>query len=336
MAELERRGYPCGWAPTDDPRAAVVELRADAVILPRLAWPAADHPRLLRRRDALRARGGALIYEVDDDIFSGAITARILETGSDGRTPAELEAQRRDRIAALRLADGVTVSTQRLATVVRRFTDAPVHVVPNAIDLRWWARVLRSAPPARRHAGVTIGWAGGRRPDRDAEAMAVAWGRVARRHPEARFRVAGWPLASIVAAVQADRLTVEPWRPLEAYPLAYAGLDIGCCPLDGDPFSRSKSPIKLWEYTAAGAAVVASPTVYGSYIEHGEDGLIAETADAWEEAIERLIAAPDLRRHLYRNQRRRMAEHHALETQALRWPEAWAAIVRHARKERAA
>ena len=47
-------------------------------------------------------------------------------------------------------------------------------VVPNAIDVPWFRRVLRGAQ--RRTDGMTIGWAGGIRPDRDLAEMAQAWG----------------------------------------------------------------------------------------------------------------------------------------------------------------
>jgi len=70
---------------------------------------------------------------------------------------------------------------------VREFTDKPVVVVPNAIDIAWWRRVQRLGHKIT--PGLTIGWTGGSRPDRDIEQMVVAWGRIAARFPEVHFLV---------------------------------------------------------------------------------------------------------------------------------------------------
>jgi hypothetical protein len=48
-------------------------------------------------------------------------------------------------------------------------------------------------------------------------------------------------------------------------PLAHM-VDIGCCAVADTPFSRAKTPIKAWEYAAAGAAVVATPALYGGCV----------------------------------------------------------------------
>jgi glycosyltransferase involved in cell wall biosynthesis len=104
-------------------------------------------------------------------------------------------------------------------------------------------------------------------------------------------------------------------------------IDIGICSVAPALFNTAKTPIKLWEYTAAGAACVVSPTLYGPYVTDGEDALVAETADEWEIQLARLIEQPDLRRQLRRAQRRRLACDHSLERNWQQWPNAWSRLL---------
>lgn len=236
----------------------------------------------------LRAAGAlAVIADMDDDTVSPAYLRWLNASGG-------LDLVKRERLVTEQEAwrhvvasvDAMTVSTEPLAEVVRRYTDAPVHVVPNAIDVDWFRE--RLAPRPEWADLLTIGWAGGRRPDADLEPMAVAWGRIARRYPDVRFVVAGWQPDVIYREVEdIDRIIRVPWQALETYPTAYQ-VDIGCCPLADTPFNRCKSPIKAWEYALAGAVVIASPTVYGPFIDHRDEGcrgFLATSADDWEREI---------------------------------------------------
>jgi glycosyltransferase involved in cell wall biosynthesis len=343
FAELQRQGYGrrpgfaqsgAEWVWKDDQRLeSLVDVIASwyqAVLLPRLSW--ADHRIGARFINALHRAGLAVIYEVDDDLFSPEISKRIQRTMEPDLTLEELERKRLDRLAALRLCDGVTVSSPRLATVIRSLYDGPVVVVENAIDTRWFRAVVKHAK--REVPGLTIGWAGGARPDSDLAPMAEAWGRVAAARPEVTFVVAGFQPDIIGEYVSPERVKRLAWLPVEAYPLNLAQLDIACCAVADEPFSRCKTPIKAWESTLAGSAVVATPTLYGRTIEHGVDGLLAETADEWETALLALVDDPAYRRQLRKAQRRRIAERHSLERNAWKWPSAWAQIVTAYRENR--
>jgi glycosyltransferase involved in cell wall biosynthesis len=326
VAELQRQGAPMGaaaWTWKDSPELGSLMLRYDAVVLARLSWAASDRGYGLRWVGALKLAGKRVWYEVDDDLFSGWITHQQVRGGTHkGKSVEELEAERLGRIFALRLCDGVLVTTQRLATVVRQYTDAPVAVVPNAIDWRWARAVLRGAGP-RDVPPVTVGWAGGARPDADTAEMAWAWGELARRRPDVRFVVQGHQPRPVYAAVPRERITAIGWLPLEHYLVGLRNVDVACCPLADKPFNRTKTPIKSWEASAAGSAVVASPTVYRQTITHGEDGYLCATGEEWLAALERLVDDAQERRRLAGNLRRRVATEHSLEANAWRWPAAW-------------
>jgi glycosyltransferase involved in cell wall biosynthesis len=303
---------------------------AQLVVLHRSAWAVGDWARAIAYRDFIHDQGKVLGYETDDDLYSEDVVERIRSTGDaelNARSDRQLEDERQARIFALRLADGVTVSTEALAAVCRRFTEAPVLVVPNAIDLVRFRTAIANHSKRTADSPLTIGWAGGNRPDSDAEKVAVAWGRIARRFPQVRFLVGGFPLKSLMEAVPADRLAYIEKLPLGQYPAIFSEIDIGCCPLEPSTFNASKSPIKAMELAAAGAAVVASPTVYDDFIRDNHDGLIANHPDEWEWALAQMIEHPGRRQMFATRLLARVEAAHSLAGTVTRWPAAWARIV---------
>ncbi|HEX5164239.1 MAG TPA: glycosyltransferase, partial [Thermomicrobiales bacterium] len=256
-------------------------------------------------------------------------THRRVELGwTEGKTFEQLEAERFERIWAMQQCDGVTVSTQRLATIVRSYTSKPVIVAPNAIDLPWFRGIVSATK--RNIPGLTIGWAGGRRHDRDVEQMAEAWGRIARRYPEVTFVVQGWHPPVIAQHVPDDRLVTLPWLPLESYPQGLAQIDIACASVANTAFNRAKSQIKVYESAAAGAAVVAS-SFYAGTVENNLSGFIAETVDEWESGLAALVARPSLRRLMQGRLLKTVEKRHSLAGNLWRWPSAWQQIAESAR-----
>lgn len=327
---LEQRGYRCGWDFKDARGVGEIAPAFDVVVMPRLAWGPGQRQLADRWFSALHRAGKTVIYDADDDLFHEEIDRRAAAFGwAPGGGDDEAAALRAERVWALQQCDGATVSTPRLATVVRELTDRPVIIVPNAIDVPWFRSVIRAQ--GRQIRATTIGWAGGQRPDDDVAPMAEAWGRVAHRCPDVVFIVGGYVPPIIREHVPADRLVIIPWLPLERYPAGLADVDVACCSVADTPFNRCKSPIKAIEAAVAGAAVVATPTVYGKLVEHGTTAYLAETADEWESALVELVERPALRAMIARRLLRVVERRHALAVNLWRWPAAWATIRADAR-----
>jgi glycosyltransferase involved in cell wall biosynthesis len=333
ITALEASGYRCGWDQHRNRLAEALLPAFDGVILPRMSWKA-EYRRLADGWiSRLKADGKLVVFDADDDVFTRAYIAHERAVyPDDPRTVEQLAAERDDRIWTLGQCDGVTVSTQRLATIVRSFTDRPVIVVPNALDVPWFRSVFRAA--TRQISGVTIGWAGGRRPDDDLAAMAEAWGRIAERYPAVTFVVAGYQPAVIARCVPSERLVRLPWLPLEQYPAGLAEIDIACCSVADTPFNRAKSPIKAYEAAIAGAAVVATPTVYGALLEHRRTGYLAETVDQWTDALAVLVEQHATRRMIARRLLHHVERSCSLRANLWRWPSAWQTIQDDARARR--
>ena len=100
--------------------------------------------------------------------------------------------------------------------------------------------------------------------------------------------------------------------------------DIAIAPLADTPFRRCKSDIKFLDYAAIGAAAVLSDVgPYPATVRHGETGwLVENTSAAWVDALERLIADAELRRHLAEGARRYLFDERVLARRAGDWPAA--------------
>lgn len=301
-------------------------LAGRVVVLPRVIVQDDDPAASVSFVERIRSAGAlAVVFEIDDDEISDAADAHHRAMG--GVSEADLARLARERgwirnmIGAV---DAVTVSTEPLAEVARRYTDRPVYVIPNAIDADWFRSRLPARAPWSEH--LTIGWAGYRRPEADLEPMAVAWGRIARRYPDIRFVVAGWQAECIYRSVESlDSIIRVPWtNDLDKYPSGLK-VDIGCCSVDDSLFSRCKSPIKAWEYAVAGAAVVATPALYGAGANYG--AFMAQTADDWEEQLSLLIERPEARKVGNGRLSQYVLRDHSLETQLWRWPLTYQQIV---------
>lgn len=325
-AELQRQGFRgIEWGTRDDPNLYKIAHLFDAVVLQRLHWPAAERENEYRFFRALHNAGLAVIYEADDDLFTDGFVQRLMN--HHGYTREYAEERRECILHTLRSCDGMTVSTQRLATIARNYTDKPVKVIANYIDLRWFKKVLKANRRDEKLTGLTIGWAGGNRPDSDVESMAIAWARIAERYPHVTFVIQGHHTKVFYDNVPNERIAMIDWLPVSGYPAGLLNIDIGCCPLGDMPFNRSKTYIKAMEYSVAGAAVVASPVVYNQLIEHGHDGYIAETVDDWEKYLSLLIEDYRLRHDMSKRLLAKVRQFHSLELNAWRWVEAWTEIV---------
>jgi glycosyltransferase involved in cell wall biosynthesis len=61
-------------------------------------------------------------------------------------------------------------------------------------------------------------------------------------------------------------------------------------PLTDDAFSQGKSAFKLIQYAAAGLPVIASPVGENcKVVEDGKSGFLADSPEAWSEALGKLI-----------------------------------------------
>lgn len=114
-----------------------------------------------------------------------------------------------------------------------------------------------------------------------------------------RLRSIDWTHASEIADIQA--------------------MDIGIMPAINEPWALGKCGYKLIQYMACGLPVIASPVgAARDIVEHGVNGMLAETADEWESALGALIADAGLRSRMGAAGRARVEQQYSLRVHAPR------------------
>lgn len=104
----------------------------------------------------------------------------------------------------------------------------------------------------------------------------------------------------------------RPWNPADEHSWA-DDFDIGIMPLLDSEIHRTKEPLKVKEYMAAGLPVVLSPVGHNlRVVTDGRQGLFADGAEEWSDRLERLIADPGLRAEMGANGRALILEHYDL------------------------
>lgn len=320
----------------------------DAIVTPRYVWTTISVRTASGRRqkvwmgDAWRRQvtenNLVWIYESDDDLWSESSIQRMMHFYDHDKKSIQkmwLERYtryRQDRIRLSKFADGFTVATEPLGGIVRNYTDAPVHVIPNAIDMPSWEALMdgkqRTIPP------LTIGWSGGVRDEADHLILAEAWKIVAQQCPEVKFIVFGHQSEVLLKSLPKNRIITIPWCEMEDYPGQLLNFDIGCCALEPIAWNETKSPNKWYEQSMAGVASIVSPTVYGRVVTDGVDALIATSVKDWVTAIVRLVNDPELRSRLVTRAQAKILSEHTTDQTVYRWIQAWEEIIEHARSKR--
>jgi glycosyltransferase involved in cell wall biosynthesis len=164
-----------------------------------------------------------------------------------------------------------------------------VVTLPTALDTS-----LYRATAATQDDPPTIAWVGNPENLVYLEILRPALARLCARYPALRLRV----ICSKFPEWSDVRIDPVLWSPASEI-AALASSHIGVMPLTDDEWSRGKCAFKLLQYMAASLPCVASPV--GANTEavlENQTGYYARTPAEWEQALERLLRAPELRARL--------------------------------------
>jgi glycosyltransferase involved in cell wall biosynthesis len=254
----------------------------------------------------LRRAAPLLIFDFDDAVFL---------RDSYAAKGFQSESRLRRFTGLMRAVDAVVAGNSFLAAEAGRHADpSQVRVIPTCVDPERYP----VASHGRAGAGVKLVWVGSSSTLRGLEAIAPLLEEIGRRVGGLRFKLICDRFLSL------QHLSVEPCAWAEAGEAdAIAEGDIGISFIPDDPWSRGKCGLKVLQYMAAGLPVVANPVgVQAEMIRHGENGFLAETADQWVHAIQRLVRDPELRRRMGRAGRRRVEEEFSVHSGASHWAQA--------------
>lgn len=236
--------------------------------------------------EACHRGGGKISFDTDDDLTEQF---------------RELEGRGDEFIATLRRMDMVTVSTPHLKKVIGQFVGAEVVVLPNHIDVGWFASESRKAE--RAVEGLTVGFLGTRSHYGDWHYPMEALRRIKREHPEVNIVVGGY----LPEYLKDEALFIR-GVPYVHYPKMMRQFDIVLCSLDHeDEFNKSKSAIKALEamasardvdgHTGGAVAVCTDIPVYRRVVNNRANGLLTSNDD-WYTPVKELITNPRLRKGL--------------------------------------
>jgi glycosyltransferase involved in cell wall biosynthesis len=206
--------------------------------------------------------------------------------------------------------------------------DARVTVLPNGVDAEAFRPDIDPVPVRERYGLIgapTVGWIGGFGPSRGLEAVLAIAERVQRRRPEVRFLVAGdGPLMPRVrerlrqdGTENVVRLTGRVAR--SEVPALVAAFDVALAPYPAEGAAYF-SPLKIFEYMAAGRAILATDAGQSAELLAGGAGVLLapEPIDDWADRIATLLDDPEERRRMGAAARERVGRDHTWEANARR------------------
>ena len=243
-----------------------------------------------------RACGVPGVLEVNSPLVDEQAQHRVLAD----RVGAEAIARR-----AFDAADSVIAVSEPVARwVLDRTDNRNVTVVPNGVDTRYIRPGLEGRPQAASHLDqrgepqaashldqqtpFVIGFVGTLKPWHGVEVLVEAFARLARTDDGTRLRLVGDGPQRAAIAAQAERLGVADRVDLvgavapERMPEELARMDLAVAPYPQLP-DFYFSPLKLYEYLAAGLPVVASDIgPVGEVLDGGHLGVLVTPGDMTE------------------------------------------------------
>lgn len=252
--------------------------------------------------DLAERLGVPLVVEVNAILTEEAKTFRSLQLAEIATTIERRVLERADMIIA--------VSRQLGDRIAARGIDrGKIRIVPNGINTELFDRIP-STETCREQIGVDapfiVGFVGSLKSWHGVDLLLSAFARLLDDEPDARLLIVGKgpmekALRADAVALKAEHAVVFTGAvPHERVPLFLGAMDVAVAPFHPmDDFYFS--PIKLFEYMAAGRCTIASNLgQMADVIDDGRNGLLFPAGDenALYEAMNRTRVTPDLRKRL--------------------------------------
>ena len=237
-------------------------------------------------RDKNKAK---IVVDIDDNIWQIPEDSIILDTDEDIQSHAKRGLW---TIEMVKAADAVTVSTEPLRNLLKKYND--VTVLPNLINPKDW-KFKR-----KKHDKIKIGWIYSHTHYPDVKVIKDALNKIKAKYKD-----------KIEIIIFGSDLQVFDFKPIHHWGVKFSdypkrltelSFDISICPLEDNAFNRCKSNIKWMESSLSGASVVASKVYPYEYsIKNGKTGYLASTTGQWVKHLSNLIESKEKREELVKN-----------------------------------
>lgn len=254
---------------------------------------------------AFRRRSRTMLLDVDDAIFL--------------RHPAKFE-------AVARMCDAVVAGNRLLQQRIEPL-NPNVAVIPTCVDLERY-----SVKPAKStQSRPVLGWTGTSSNLPYLGMIAEPLRRLAREVPFELRIIADDAAPLRKMDFSGVDLRFVRWRERTEI-RDISAFDIGLMPLPDTEWTRYKCGLKIIQYMALGVPAVASPVGANTEIVgRGENGLLAKSADDWQQALTQLLLDREYRTVLGSAGRATVESRYSILAQLPRWVEVLEATVRGGR-----
>lgn len=241
----------------------------------------------------LKWRSKWLAYDFDDAVY--------LRHESEGD---DVSRSRSLKTAAILKRADVAVAGNRILAQYAASHGARVAVVPSCVDMR--------DKPVRDHARAegrtVIGWIGGKINLGHLRLLGPVLQRLSARH-DIELRI----ICNAGIDIPGVRVTLVPWQK-ETQDVEIARFDIGVMPLPSSRHAEGKCGYKAIQCMAAGVPVVVSDVgINREVVEHGINGFVAGSIDAFEPLLEKLVQSRELRAELGMKARQKVETSYSVE-----------------------
>lgn len=317
-AALSERGFKVQViGDADCPDILVKNWRARAAVFFRT--PYRSEFKIAEVLEHLRARGARIVFDVDDLVFQPSLVTEIHGVSKLSAEDKELYLDGVLRYRRLlKLCDLVTVTTEPLARAVESL-GAPARIVPNSVNREQIAASETIMAARRPSDRLTIGYfSGSRTHERDFAQAAPALLQLMRERDDFDLLVVGYLDLGEEWAPFRRRIRRRDFMPPLEMLSVLGECDINIAPLEtGDRFCEAKSELKYFEAALVETPSVVSPTEpFRQAIEEGVTGFLAETPEAWKDALSRLLDDRELRQSIGRAARASALRAFGVETLA--------------------
>jgi len=295
VAQLRAAGVAADVCYRTDVRLVPLAERYRCIVLYRVEWDD-EVAALVAGAASAHCR---VICDFDDLVFDPAridLLRGISAMNAEART-AFIDSVARQR-QTLESCGAATVATKPLAAEAAQVA-ANVAVVANCVTAEMIARSDAARAAARPRRRIRIGYLSGTPTHQaDFEETAGALVRLLDRRADVEFVGVGF--LELDERFAGRRALREPYRHPHELPALLATLDVNLAPLErGNAFTDCKTCIKYLEAGLVGVPTIASPRPdFARAMRNGENGLLADSPQEWEEALSRLVEDADLRRAL--------------------------------------
>ena len=264
------------------------------------------YPKMLANIDYANRLGKIVIYDTDDLIFDRSTLESYYNKTTGQLSAKELRAVFKGadlyRTAIERCCFAITTSDALKQSLEQVLGSGKVFILPNGLD-SVTEKALGNIRNVKQQGRINLFYGSGTKThDQDFALITSALEKILVKHDQVDLVIAGHLTLPDQLNEFSYRITKVDLLEVDEYFDLLAHTDINLAPLAPGLFADCKSEIKWLEAAALGIPTVASATeVYQKAIDHGENGLLADSTDQWFECLDRLISDKLLRQTISNN-----------------------------------